>query len=143
MGAQQGKESTANSGSLPRHHQHHGMVLQHPDAIASAPAGGCGGAEPIPTVAAPKSRIRGLRTRSSQSQQGTAASAPPPAMPRSVSPKAAAAGSSGDGVAHQGKEGCGRKEGRKEETFSQSSAALQSVRVHLAVLLTKESFKII
>ena len=40
MGAQQGKESNSTSGSLPRHHQHHGMVLQHP---ADALGGGGGG----------------------------------------------------------------------------------------------------
>ena len=102
MGAQQGKESNSTSGSLPRHHQHHGMVLQHPaDAL-----GGGGGAEPVPTAAAPKSRIKGLRARSSSHHTAAAATAtPPPAMPRSVSPLVAA-GSSGDGVVQTGK-ACG------------------------------------
>ena len=99
MGAQQGKESNSTSGSLPRHHQHHGMVLQNS-------ADGGGGADPIPTAAAPKSRIRGLRARSSSQQVAAAAAAatatPPPAMPRSVSPLVAP-GSSGDGVFQTGK----------------------------------------
>ena len=98
MGAQQGKESNSTSGSLPRHHQHHGMVLQHPaDAL-----GGGGGAEPVPTAAAPKSRIKGLRARSSSHHAAAATATPPPAMPRSVSPLVAA-GSSGDGVVQTGK----------------------------------------
>ena len=103
MGAQQGKESNSTSGSLPRHHQHHGMVLQHPaDAL-----GGGGGAEPVPTAAAPKSRIKGLRARSSSHHTAAAAATatPPPAMPRSVSPLVGA-GSSGDGVVQTGK-ACG------------------------------------
>ena len=101
MGAQQGKESNSTSGSLPRHHQHHGMVLQHSaDAVASPG----GGADPIPTATAPKSRIKGLRTRSSSHHVAAAAATatPSPAMPRSVSPLVAA-GSSGDGVVQTGK----------------------------------------